>query len=57
MLLIVLYYLFVFAFIVLSIYKYFMQIIIFNSKGGVGKTTFALQLALYYDATIIERDP
>ena len=34
-----------------------MQLIIFNSKGGVGKTTFALQLALYYDATIIELDP
>ena len=34
-----------------------MQIIIFNSKGGVGKTTYATQIALYFDATIVELDP
>ncbi|RLA76930.1 MAG: hypothetical protein DRG78_18160 [Epsilonproteobacteria bacterium] len=34
-----------------------MQIIIFNSKGGVGKSTYATQIALYLDATIMELDP
>lgn len=34
-----------------------MEIIIYNSKGGVGKTTFAIQIATYFDATIIEVDP
>lgn len=34
-----------------------MRIIIFNSKGGVGKTTYAIQIATYFDATIIEVDP
>ena len=34
-----------------------MQIIIFNQKGGVGKSMLATQIALYFDATIIELDP
>lgn len=34
-----------------------MQVIIFNKKGGVGKTTIAIQAAMYFDATIIEMDP
>ena len=34
-----------------------MQIIIYNRKGGVGKSMIATQLALYFDTTIIELDP
>ncbi len=34
-----------------------MQVIIFNQKGGVGKSMLATQIALYFDATIIELDP
>ncbi len=34
-----------------------MQIIIFNQKGGVGKSMLATQIALYFDATIVELDP
>ena len=34
-----------------------MKIIIWGQKGGTGKTTFAVQTALYFDATIIELDP
>ncbi|WP_455756429.1 nucleotide-binding protein [Sulfurimonas sp.] len=34
-----------------------MQIIIFNQKGGVGKSMLATQIALHYDMTIIELDP
>ena len=34
-----------------------MQIIIYNQKGGVGKSMIATQLALYFDTTIIELDP
>ncbi len=34
-----------------------MQIIIYNQKGGVGKSMLATQLALHYDTSIIELDP
>ena len=34
-----------------------MQIIIFNEKGGVGKSMLATQIALCYKASIIELDP
>ena len=34
-----------------------MQIIIYNQKGGVGKSMLATQIALYFDTTIIELDP
>jgi len=34
-----------------------MQLIIYNEKGGPGKTTIAIQTAMYFDATIIEMDP
>lgn len=34
-----------------------MQIIIFNQKGGVGKSMLATQIALHYDTSIIELDP
>ncbi|MAD42061.1 MAG: hypothetical protein CL623_06680 [Arcobacter sp.] len=34
-----------------------MQIIIYNQKGGVGKSMIATQLALNFDATIVELDP
>jgi len=34
-----------------------MQIIIYNQKGGVGKSMLATQLALHFDTTIIELDP
>ena len=34
-----------------------MQIIIFNQKGGVGKSMLATQIALFFDATIVELDP
>ena len=34
-----------------------MQIIIFNQKGGVGKSMLATQIALYFDTTIINLDP
>jgi len=33
------------------------QIIIFNQKGGVGKSMLATQIALFFDATIVELDP
>jgi len=34
-----------------------MQIIIYNQKGGVGKSMIATQLALHFDTSIIELDP
>ncbi|MCJ8326992.1 MAG: ParA family protein [Campylobacterales bacterium] len=34
-----------------------MQIIIYNQKGGVGKSMLSTQLALHLDTTIIELDP
>lgn len=34
-----------------------MQIIIYNQKGGVGKSMIATQLALSFDTTIVELDP
>ena len=34
-----------------------MQIIIFNEKGGVGKSMLATQIALHFDTSIIELDP
>jgi chromosome partitioning protein len=34
-----------------------MQIIIFNQKGGVGKSMLATQIALHFDTSIIELDP
>ncbi len=34
-----------------------MKIIIFNQKGGVGKSMLATQIALNFDATIVELDP
>jgi len=34
-----------------------MQIIIFNQKGGVGKSMLATQIALHFDAAIVELDP
>ena len=34
-----------------------MQIIIYNQKGGVGKSMLATQISLYFDTTIIELDP
>ena len=34
-----------------------MQIIIFNQKGGVGKSMLATQIALHFDTTIVELDP
>ena len=34
-----------------------MQIIIFNQKGGVGKSMLATQISLYFDTSIIELDP
>jgi len=34
-----------------------MQIIIYNQKGGVGKSMLATQIALHFDTTIIELDP
>ena len=34
-----------------------MQIIIFNQKGGVGKSMLATQISLHYDTSIIELDP
>ena len=34
-----------------------MQIIIFNQKGGVGKSMLATQIALHFDALIVELDP
>ena len=34
-----------------------MQIIIFNQKGGVGKSMLATQIALYFNALIVELDP
>jgi len=34
-----------------------MQIIIFNQKGGVGKSMLATQIALHLDAAIVELDP
>ena len=34
-----------------------MKIIIFNQKGGVGKTMLATQIALYFDLKIVELDP
>jgi chromosome partitioning protein len=34
-----------------------MQVIIFNQKGGVGKSMLATQIALYLDASIVELDP
>lgn len=34
-----------------------MVVIVYNEKGGVGKTMIATQFALHFDATIIELDP
>jgi chromosome partitioning protein len=34
-----------------------MEIIIFNKKGGVGKSMLATQISLYFDTSIIELDP
>ena len=34
-----------------------MQIIIYNQKGGVGKSMLTTQIALHFDTTIIELDP
>ena len=34
-----------------------MKVIIFNQKGGVGKSMLATQIALYFDASIVELDP
>lgn len=34
-----------------------MQVIIYNQKGGVGKSMLATQIALHFDTTIIEVDP
>ena len=34
-----------------------MQIIIYNQKGGVGKSMLSTQIALNFDASIIELDP
>ena len=34
-----------------------MQIIVYNQKGGVGKSMLATQIAFYFDASIIELDP
>ena len=34
-----------------------MKIVIFNQKGGVGKTMLATQIALYFDLKIVELDP
>lgn len=34
-----------------------MQLIIYNQKGGVGKSMLATQIALHFDTTIIELDP
>jgi len=34
-----------------------LQIIIYNQKGGVGKSMLATQIAFYFDASIIELDP
>lgn len=34
-----------------------MQIILYNQKGGVGKSMLASQLALHFDTTIVELDP
>ena len=34
-----------------------MQIIIYNQKGGVGKSMLSTQIALHFDTTIIELDP
>ena len=34
-----------------------MQIIIFNEKGGVGKSMLSTQIALHFDTSIIELDP
>ena len=34
-----------------------MQIIIYNQKGGVGKSMLATQIALHFDTSIIELDP
>lgn len=34
-----------------------MQIIIYNQKGGVGKSMLATQIAFYFDASIVELDP
>jgi len=34
-----------------------MQIIIYNQKGGVGKSMLATQIAVHFDTTIIELDP
>jgi len=34
-----------------------MQVIIFNQKGGVGKSMLATQIALYFEAAIVELDP
>lgn len=34
-----------------------MQIIIYNQKGGVGKTMLTTQISLHFDTTVIEMDP
>ena len=34
-----------------------MQIIVYNQKGGVGKSMITTQIALHFDTTIIELDP